>query len=149
MIVGVSMSWRTKNHLPSGDTWALKEGMNDGIRVATCRRLPAFRSWTYAAGCSFPRSAIIKMRLPSGNQAPVRYLNPGVVSVRLSPGPVGGMKSDGCANVTPSTDLPSGKDREIWTSPADLSILDSSPDGRVLLTANSNPVEAKWCHART
>ena len=38
----------------------------------------------------------------------------------------------------------SGADREVWAAPADLTILDASSDGRVLMTANSGFTDIRW-----
>ncbi len=38
----------------------------------------------------------------------------------------------------------SGADREVWAAPSDLTILDASSDGRVLMTANSLYNDIKW-----
>ena len=37
-----------------------------------------------------------------------------------------------------------GVDREIWSAPSDLTILDVSPDGRALMTANSTYTDVRW-----
>jgi eukaryotic-like serine/threonine-protein kinase len=40
-----------------------------------------------------------------------------------------------------------GIERDVWTSPSDLTILDASPSGQVLLTANRIYTEVKWLGA--
>ena len=38
----------------------------------------------------------------------------------------------------------SGVDREVWAAPSDLTILDTTADGRILMTANSLYTDVKW-----